>query len=184
MSGKRKGKETTHEKPKKPRFYVHDGVAEHEIRRASYPCVILDPDNVAHHIGNLDPDNVAQHIGKLDLDNVAHHIGKLEPVINELQARLTIQTSEHISSLTVRVVSEYENSAGEKKNYSAMLRLNANAVGKMQLIAFADEQLALITWLKSKQEGDSFYILVVTEISSTLICSERLFCDNVDAPRI
>jgi len=54
MPGERKGYGNTDQEPKKPKFYVDDGVARYEINRASYPCLIVDPKDLHRTIGKLE----------------------------------------------------------------------------------------------------------------------------------
>jgi hypothetical protein len=96
MAGKRKGFGDAGQAPKKPKFYVDDGATRYDIGRASYPCLIANP------------------------DNLEETIGKLERIQNELQPRITIDTSEHISSLTIRIVIEYEDNSGDPATSKAL----------------------------------------------------------------
>jgi hypothetical protein len=157
MSGKRKGFGDTKQAPKKPKFYVDDGVTRYDIGRCSYQCLIANP------------------------DNLQETIGKLERTQNELHLRVTMDTSEHISSLTIRIVIEHEDNSGHPATSTAVVRLSAAAISSMALSVLTDDELATHHLRQFKKEDDIFYILRVTGIQSTLICAERLFSDSRDA---
>ena len=157
MPGKRKGYGDTDQRRKKPQFYVDDGVARYDIRRASYPCLIVDP------------------------KDLHRTIGKLKRIQNELRPRVTMDTSEHISSLTIHIVLEYEDNSGDPATYTAVVRLSARAFSTMTLSSLTNDELSTYSLSQFKQDGDIFYALHVAGIQSTLICAERLFCDALGA---
>jgi hypothetical protein len=156
MPGKRKGYGSTDQKPK-PRFYVNDRVARYDISRPSYPCLIVDP------------------------KDLHRTIGKLERIQNELQPRVTTDTSEHISSLTLRIVLEYEDNSEDPATYTAVVRLSARAFSDMTLSSLTNDELSTYGLSQFEQDNNIFYALHVTSIQSILICAECLFCDVLGA---
>jgi hypothetical protein len=152
MPGKRKGYGGT-DQNHKPWFNVDDGVASYNIIRSSYPCLIVDP---------KDPHRT---------------IGKLERIQNELQPRVTMDTSEHISSLTLHITLEYEDNSGDPATHTAVVKLSARAFSDMTLSSLTNDELSTYGLSQFEQDDNIFYALHVSSIHSTLICAECLFCD-------